>query len=204
MLWRTLKRMVRAFRKPLDHLARMWVRWEVSSLGPRCVVLGFPIIDEHPKSEIHLGHRVVLCSRPSDTALGVSRPVILRTLSPRAEIRIGDDTGMSGTTVCAAVSVVIGRGCLFGADVMVVDTDFHPLGLEGRRYAREGVASAPVHIGDNVFLGARTLVLKGVSIGDNTVVGAGSVVTRSLPADVIAAGNPVRVLRSLDPTRIHP
>jgi acetyltransferase-like isoleucine patch superfamily enzyme len=118
-----------------------------------------------------------------------------------AEIQIGDDTGMSGTTVCAMTSVIIGRGCLIGADVMIVDTDFHPIAPEGRRYSAEGVTSAPVRIGDNVFIGARTIVLKGVTIGDNTVIGAGSVVTKNLPANVVAAGNPARVLGPLPAER---
>jgi acetyltransferase-like isoleucine patch superfamily enzyme len=127
----------------------------------------------------------------------VSHPVILRALAPGAHILIGDDTGLSGTTICAASSIEIGQGCLMGADVMIVDTDFHPLAPEGRRYAQVGAATAPVRIGNNVFLGARTVVLKGVTIGDNTVVGAGSVVTKDLPENVLAGGNPAHIIRPL-------
>lgn len=187
-------------RRLWDLLSRFWVGRKISAIGPGCKVLGLPILTEYPGSRVCLGQRVVLCSRPRDTALGVSRPVILRTLAAGAEIIIGDDTGLSGTTVCAAISVIIGRGCLFGSDVMVVDTDFHPLAPEGRRYAKVGTASSPVRIGDNVFLGARALVLKGVTIGDNTVVGAGSVVTRNLPSNSIAAGNPARVVGAMPST----
>lgn len=164
------------------------------------VFYGLPLIDRLPGSHIRIGKRVVLCSHPAFTALGVSRPVILRTMTPGARIDIGDDVGLSGTVICAATSVRIGSGCLLGADVLVADTDFHPVGHSQRRYAAlpEPSAEDAVEIGSNVFLGARSVVMKGVTIGDNTVVGACSVVTRDLPSDVIAAGNPCRVIRSLD------
>ncbi|MFF5013624.1 DapH/DapD/GlmU-related protein [Streptomyces sp. NPDC001165] len=141
---------------------------------------------------------MVLVSRTPWTALGVARPVILRTLRQGATIRIGPDTGLSGATVCAATGVDIGARVLVGADVLIADTDFHPVDLCPRRRAPEsGARSDSVHIGDDVFLGARTIVLKGVTIGDGTVVGAGSVVSSPLPDHVVAAGNPCRVLRPL-------
>ncbi|MGY1607517.1 MULTISPECIES: DapH/DapD/GlmU-related protein [unclassified Geodermatophilus] len=59
-------------------------------------------------------------------------------------------------------------------------------------------AAAPITIGDDVWLGGGAIVLPGVTIGENTVVGAGSVVTRDLPADVVAVGNPARVVRTLE------
>lgn len=158
--------------------------------------LGLPIIQAYDPGSIALGDSVVLCSRSEDTALGVSHPVVLRTLAAGATIRIGDDVGMSGGTICAMVSVTIGRGCLIGADVTIVDTDFHPIASRARRYARSGAGdSSPVTIGDNVFIGASAIVLKGVSIGADSVIGAGSVVTRSVPSGVIAVGNPCRVVR---------
>jgi maltose O-acetyltransferase len=71
----------------------------------------------------------------------------------------------------------------------------HPLEPEPRRDKLEG--TAPITLGDNVWLGGGVIVLPGVSIGDNTVVGAGAVVSRDLPANVIAAGVPARVTRAL-------
>jgi acetyltransferase-like isoleucine patch superfamily enzyme len=167
-------------------------------VGADVRAVGPPLIDLAPGSHIALGDRVVLVSRPQWTALGVARPVILRTLRPGAAIRIGPDSGLSGATVCAATGVDIGARVLVGADVLIADTDFHPVDVCPRRAAPEsGAASAPVRIGDDVFLGARAIVLKGVTIGRGTVVGAGSVVSSSLPEYVVAAGNPCRVLRPL-------
>jgi acetyltransferase-like isoleucine patch superfamily enzyme len=107
---------------------------------------------------------------------------------------VGENVGMSGCTICAAERVSIGNDCLLGADVLIADTDFHPIDPDGRRWRKDGVRTAPVDIGDNVFIGARTMVLKGVRIGDNAVIGAGSVVTTDVPADAVAAGSPARVI----------
>jgi maltose O-acetyltransferase len=74
-------------------------------------------------------------------------------------------------------------------------TPTHPLDPAARLAKWE--AAQPIHIGNNVWLGGGTIVLPGVSIGDNSVVGAGAVVTRSLPANVVAVGNPARVVRQL-------
>lgn len=168
-------------------------------LGPKTVFLGIPIVTIIDGSKIVLGRNTVVCSSSRFTELGVSRPVILRTLAAGAEIIIGSDVGLSGTTICAAVSVKIGNFCLVGSDVLIADNDFHPIASENRRYekGRANIACSPVSIGNNVFIGARSVILKGVAIGDNSVIGAGSVVTRDIPANVIAAGNPARVLRNL-------
>ena len=162
----------------------------------RCI--GLPIIMVRPGSRISIGRNVALISK----SLGVSHPVVLRCLTGDAQISIGDDTGLSGTSICAAISVTIGQRCLFGADVAVFDTDFHPHPPEGRRYAAPDwpAISRPVVIGDDVFIGTRAIVQKGVTIGDGSIVAAGSVVTKNVPRRTIVAGNPARVLRSLDET----
>lgn len=182
---------------------RMTVPMRVKALGVRLVgrvqFFGMPIVSMVPGSEIEVDARVVLCSDPEMTALGVSRPVILRTLSQQARIKIGEDSGLSGTTICAARSISIGKECLIGADVLICDTDFHALAPNGRRFndLSQAIKAAPVTIEDNVFIGARSIVLKGVSIGHNSVIGAGSVVVSDIPANVIAAGSPAKVIRAL-------
>jgi acetyltransferase-like isoleucine patch superfamily enzyme len=99
--------------------------------------------------------------------------------------------------------VEIGAECLLGANVMIVDTDFHPLAAEGRRHNHHPacIGTAEVVLERNVFVGANSIILKGVRIGENSVIGAGSVVARDVPANSIAAGNPCRLLRPLTPQR---
>jgi acetyltransferase-like isoleucine patch superfamily enzyme len=193
-----LQRLSRLPYRVLDRsIYRLLLEWHGVACADGVSLLGAPIITRHAGSTIRIGRNVVLCSRSADTALGVAHPVIIRTLSPDARIEVGDDAGLSGTTICAATSVSIGAECLIGADVSIVDTDFHPLAPTGRRYSREGIAHFPVAIGRNVFIGTGSRILKGAQIGDDTVIGAGSVVTGTIPAGVIAAGNPCRVLRKL-------
>lgn len=172
--------------------------------GLRCY--GLPIISRAPDSSIHIGDAVVLCSDSRYTALGVSHPVILRTLRPGARIRIGNHCGLSGTTICAAVEVSIGDECLFGADVAVFDTDFHAITPHGRRYnnSPEAIGMAPVVIEDNVFIGTGARILKGVRIGRDSVIGAGAIITRDVAAGSIVVSLAATVKRSLYTTGEQP
>ncbi len=160
---------------------------------------GSPIVSMATDSQIVIGDRANLCSASKYTALGVNHKTILRTMRSGASLSIGADTGLSGATICAAVSVSIGRECLIGANVVICDTDFHAVQPLGRRYNNnpEAIGARPIAIGNNVFIGANSIVLKGVKIGDNSVIGAGSVVVGEIPADCVAAGNPAIVLRRL-------
>lgn len=179
-------------------LGRWWLSRRLGPLPRSLLLNGWPIIRKAPNSTIRFGERVVLTSDSRYTALGVAHPVILRTLAPGALIEIGADTGLSGATICSQTRVSIGRECLLGAGVTIVDTDFHPINAQGRRFQPLSAAkSRAVEIGDNVFIGGSCMILKGVKIGQNSVIGAGSVVTTDIPANVIAAGNPCRVLREL-------
>jgi len=163
-----------------------------------CAIIGAPIISLTEGSRVTFGQRVMLISKAWSTALGVSRPSIIRTLTADAVISIGNDVGMSGVTICAAKSIVIADRTLVGADSMIVDNDFHPIPPEHRREASIAYENGRgIEIGENVFIGARSIILKGVKIGANSVIGAGSVVTCDIPGDVVAGGNPCRVLKQL-------
>jgi acetyltransferase-like isoleucine patch superfamily enzyme len=160
--------------------------------------VGFPEVTLVTQSYLAIGEGGLFISSSFSTALGVSHPLTIRTMADGAEIRIGKNVGISGGSLCAAKAITIGDDCLLGADVIVCDTDFHPICPDSRRNPKQAFNDAkPVKIGKNVFLGTRTMVLKGVTIGDNSVIGAGSVVTKDIPENVLAAGNPCRVIRSL-------
>jgi acetyltransferase-like isoleucine patch superfamily enzyme len=119
---------------------------------------------------------------------------MISTLYSGAQIVIGDGVKMSGTVVAAAESVVISDHVMCGGNVTIMDTDWH--GLLPSDRGKRG-ASAPVFIEENVWLGLNVTVTKGVRVGRDSVVGAGSVVTREIPAGVVAAGQPARVIRRL-------
>ncbi len=109
---------------------------------------------------------------------------------------IGARTFANFGLVCLDVApVTIGDDVQIGPNVQLL-TPTHPVEPGPRRDKWE--AGAPITIGDNVWLGGGAIVCPGVSIGANTVVGAGAVVTRDLPANVVAVGNPARVVKKLD------
>jgi acetyltransferase-like isoleucine patch superfamily enzyme len=169
------------------------------SVGRGVAVLGRPIVSMERETEIVIGDRTVLVSTSHSTALGVAHPIVLRTLASGASIVIGADCGLSGTTICSTSRIGIGDRVLVGADVVITDTDFHAVDLVPRRYAPIplGETRDAVVIEDDVFVGARSVILKGVRVGKGSVVGAGSIVTTDIPAGVVAAGNPCRVIRKL-------
>ena len=165
----------------------------------KITVYGLPIISRAPGSKLCIGENLSMVSNARFTDLGVSKPCIIKLKSAQAVIVIGDDTGLSGTTICSAKQVSIGKNCLIGADVMIFDTDFHAIKSHNRRYNSnsDDIISEPVAIGDNVFIGTRSIIMKGVQIGDNSIIAAGSIVTKSIPSNVIAAGTPARVVKSI-------
>jgi len=122
--------------------------------------------------------------------------VRLKARGDGARISVGSGTTISNNTqVFSVQSVTIGAHCLIGDAVLIMDSDFHDLTAEGRHSLP--AATAAVVLEDNVFIGSRAIILKGVTIGKDSVIGAGSVVVRSIPPGVIAAGNPAKVIRSL-------
>ncbi len=122
--------------------------------------------------------------------------VRLKARGGAARIQVGEGTAISNNTqVFAEQSITIGARCLIGDGVLIFDSDFHDLSAEGRHHRRPQTAA--VVLEDNVFIGSRAIILKGVTIGKDSVIGAGSVVVRSIPPGVIAAGNPAKVIRPL-------
>ena len=155
---------------------------------------GLPLIQRRRKSMIEIGRRFKACSSPKWNSLGVFQKVFLMAGMPGARIVIGDDVGVSGCVISAAQLVSIGNRVLIGSGALVMDSDAHPLSAEARRTVGGVGKTMPVFIEDDVFIGARAMVLKGVRIGKGAVVGAGAVVTKDVPPNAIVAGNPARVV----------
>ncbi|KAA9089315.1 sugar O-acetyltransferase [Microbacterium radiodurans] len=110
-------------------------------------------------------------------------------------IHIGARTFINAhLTALDVARITIGEDCQIGPNVQLL-TPTHPLDPQQRRDKLE--AAEPITLGDNVWLGGGVIVCPGVTIGENTVVGAGAVVTRDLPANVVAVGSPARVIREL-------
>lgn len=120
------------------------------------------------------------------------------THSADAVIHFGNGVGLAGTRLGCRHSIVVGDNTGL-SDARILDSDFHnPRDTSGNRQNSAG-ASQPVHIGSNVWMGAGSMILKGVTIGDNAVVGAGAVVATNVPPNTIVFGNPAKVIWNLKP-----
>ena len=119
-------------------------------------------------------------------------------VEPGAALTIGNNVEMSSTRLWIHESARIGNNVKIGGCVLITDTDAHPMDYMARRSSNEGTKSAPVVIEDDVWIGAHCIILKGVTIGARSIIGAGSVVTKNIPADCVAAGNPCKVIKSLN------
>ncbi|MDQ1141166.1 DapH/DapD/GlmU-related protein [Pedobacter agri] len=118
-----------------------------------------------------------------------------------AKLKVGYNVGITLTTIVCHQQITIGNNVNIGVGVHIYDTDFHSLDPNLRSNPAtdwENKKTRPVLIEDNVFVGAQSIILKGVTIGKNSVIGAGSVVTRDIPANVIAGGNPCKILKNLN------
>src|SRR5207302_7854179 len=116
------------------------------------------------------------------------------------ELFIGSHTFIGhNCSFLVAKSITIGEHCLLASGIRIADFDGHPIDAGQRRrnepYSAESIK--PVRIGNDVWIGAGCYVMKGVRIGDRSIIGAGSVVTTDIPNDVVAAGNPARIIKSL-------
>lgn len=139
---------------------------------------------------IEIGNDVTFRSRMFSNQMGLNHGCSIAMMKRGANLKIGDGTGFSGVSIGCFERIEIGENVNVGANAVITDSDWH------EDDPRSG-GSKPVYIGDNVWIGYGSIILKGVSIGKNTVIGAGSIVVRDIPDNVVAAGNPCRVLKSL-------
>ena len=168
-------------------LLRLMAWWH----GGRCRI-GRSVRIKHPtrfqgRGTLILSNNVTLGYRLAGAA---SLPIVLQPREPEAVISVADDAAlMNGCEFIARIQITIGANCRIGPHTLVYDSDFHDLSPERRDASGR---SAPIVIGENVWIGSRAIILKGVSIGRDAVIAAGSVVTKDVPNGSIVAGNPAR------------
>ncbi|MBJ7286119.1 MAG: acyltransferase, partial [Akkermansiaceae bacterium] len=132
-------------------------------------------IKARASGDIVIGRHVRLLAGWRSNRVGICGPVILHTWEG-GRIEIGDFTGASAVVISSRSGVKIGKYCNIGGNVRIFDHAFHALDAEVRRGPRgcDDCATKPITIGDDVFIGTQSIILKGVTIGDRAVIGAGS------------------------------
>jgi acetyltransferase-like isoleucine patch superfamily enzyme len=156
-----------------------------------CQFMGRPKFKLYPGTRVIVGDGCTFLSGHTDNLIGINRPCIVSVYNRGTVVKIGNHGGFSGTVIGAYAGITIGKNVKCGANTLITDGNWHP------EDPRSG-EPRPVAIGDNVWLGVGVMVLKGAKIGENSVIGAGSVVTGEIPANVVAAGNPCKIIRSLE------
>lgn len=163
------------------------------SYGDSLVLNGTPIMT----GDITIGSNCRINSGMSYNPIGGDGKTMFLTYG--GKIKIGNNVGISNTTIVSKALISIGNNVRIGGSCKIYDTDFHSVALAERLDEEDrGVVSKPVIINEGAFIGAHSIILKGVIIGKEAVVGAGSVVTKSIPDKEIWAGNPARFVKQID------
>jgi acetyltransferase-like isoleucine patch superfamily enzyme len=143
------------------------------------------------RGQIIFGSNLKFNSSIYSNFVGLFKPCTIE-VTKNAQLHIGNNSGFSGVSIYCAKNITIGKDLTCGGNVSIWDSDFHPLNFNDRRVGYSGTKTSPIKIGNDVFIGANSIILKGVFIGDRVIIGAGSVVTKSIPNDEVWAGNPAR------------
>lgn len=149
-------------------------------------------------SSIQIGAGTSFNSDFSSNLLGLYQRCIV-VARYGGKIEIGENCGISGSTIYSWDSIKIGSYTRIGANCKIIDNDFHPIELE---YRHKGLnehytSRSPIEIGEDCFIGMNSIILKGTKLGNNVVVGAGSVVHGEFPDNCIIAGNPAKIVKRL-------
>ena len=166
------------------------------SIGKNLQICGFVHLKVNGELDIGDNVRINSCRFCNLADGGVTSFQVLKS----GKLTIADGVGISNSAITCAEVINIGENVNIGANCAIVDTDFHSINYEERTRRRlinstETVKTKPIHIESGVFLGMRSVILKGCRIESGSVIGAASVVVSSIPANVIAAGNPCLVKR---------
>lgn len=166
----------------------------INKVAPSAIEInGFLLIFN--KGEITFGKGGKINSSPLKNIIGGdTRSTIV--VKKGANLIIGDNFRMSNSAIYCADEITIGNNVMIGGSCKLWDTDFHPLNADERTdNPNEGYRTKPITIGDGVFIGGCSIILKGVTIGNNAIVGAGSVVSKDIGDGEVWVGNPAQKIR---------
>ena len=172
--------------------------WNVK-VGKNLRINSYPLVFKHKDAIISIGDNVSISNSLLENPAGVVHRTVLAAVNRDSKIIIGNNVGISGAIIYASKEIIIDDYSQIGANCKIYDTDFHPIGIPIEEWNKKGhlIKSKPVHIGKGVFIGADSIILKGVEIEEGSVVAAGSIVTKSVGPYTIVGGNPAREIRKI-------
>ena len=159
--------------------------------------VGIPsYINEGGKFDIVNGGKIYMVNDFFHSTLGVNKKCKIH-IYKNALLQITGTVTMSNTVIVATKEITFGHNVMIGGGVTIVDSDFHSMDYNHWNTSddKRNMTSRPVHIGNNVFIGMHSIILKGVTIGDGSVIAAGSVVTKEVPTNEIWGGNPAHFIK---------
>lgn len=170
-------------------IPRLFLVCNKVKFGKKLKLHGCPFIFRYPHSIVEIGDRCTINSSFLSNMIGLYQRSII--VARGGHIFIGNNVGLSGSTIYARREITIGDNTIIGANTKIFDNDFHSLDAS-ERVSNEfnNLKCQPVHIGKNVFIGCNCIILKGTVIGDNCIVGAGAVVHGVYPDNCRIVGNP--------------
>lgn len=185
---------------------KLCIGW--NNLGKRAMIFNNIYLDIHPESKVMIGDDFTFTSGECINPLCRNQRGCIVAERPNSIIEIGHHVGMSSPCLWAKERITIGNYVKIGGDCIFMDSDAHNLDwrIRNSQIMFSPMESldihtckcAPIVIEDHVLIGARSIILKGVTIGHGSVIGAGSVVVKDIPANCIAAGNPCVVIKMLE------
>lgn len=151
--------------------------------------------------KIQIGNNFSCMNSTVSNTIGLIQPCVFDILENDSLIKIGDNVGISGSTINATTKVIIEDNVLIGSGCIITDTDSHPIDYEARLINdKTAIMKSPILIKEGAFIGARSIILKGVTIGKHSIIGAGSVVRKDVPDYSIVSGNPAIVIKKIAKT----
>lgn len=160
---------------------------------------GIPIIHISRKGKCYVGNNFALGNWSQISASGFDAKCKIEVRN-NAFLNIGNNVGITAVTIMCHNHIMIGDNVMIGVGTHIYDTNFHninPYLRIDKHDPIEQVKTAPIVIKDNVFIGAYSIILKGVTIGKNSIVAAGSVVINSIPDNKIWGGNPAKFIKKI-------
>lgn len=178
---------------------KLFLKLNKIDYGKKINFYGMPIIFKNKGSVLKIGNNCTIKSSFLSNLIGINHRTIIVARTKEAKVIIGNNVGMSGATIYSREKIVIGNNTFIGANVKILDNDFHPLDIDDRNNDNKNkIKSKEINIGENCFIGVNSIILKGTTIGNGSIVGAGSVVTGKFPENVILAGNPAKIIKEVN------